>query len=151
MHWRALLLFAVASPALLAGGDAEPPETIYVAQTLSARANWTLNRRRNYRFVLHRDCYCSTPNDVEIEVRDGEVAKVTDLANGKTLDAQAHTEYPTIASLLDEIDTAVDRKPDSMHVEYDRRLGFPARVDIDFSYRMADEELRFTIEKVDIL
>lgn len=148
--FAALLSTTLAIPAVLAGGDADPPETVHFQQTLSARAGWDLNRRHNYRFTLHRDCYCASPNDVEIEVRNGEIVRVTDLAKGTELDDATRADYPTIARLFTEIDEAVARNPDSMHVEYDRHLGFPARVDIDISYRMADEELRFTIDNVEL-
>lgn len=146
-----LLLLVFLSVAAQAGGDSDRTDIVFAAETLSARDNWTLNRRTDYRFVLHRSCYCASPNDVRIEVRDGRITEVVDLASGTPLDPKLHREYPTVDELFTQIDAAIVRKPDSMHVEYDRHLGFPARVAIDFSYRMADEEIGYTIEDMELL
>ncbi len=129
-------------------GDAE---TRVVTQSLSARADWESRSPTDYRYRLRRQCYCASPNHVVVTVSGGRVASVTDSATGRHVDAAQLADYRTIDELLVEIDDAVARRPDSMHVVYDRFLGFPRTVDIDPSFRTADEEIRYAIESVVLL
>ncbi len=120
-----------------------------VHSSVSARQNWELTAPRDYRFVLDRRCYCAGPNRVRIQVRDGEIVAVEDLDTGKVLtDPASLRQYPTIDKILEQIDRAMMRHPDSLTITYDRHLGYPARVYIDYSYRMADDEIDYRISDV---
>lgn len=123
---------------------------VTASRNLSARDNWHQRNPSAYTYTLHRRCYCASPNDVRVEVAGGQVVAVTVLESGQPVDRQYLGDYRTIAELMAELDEAVTRRPDSLLIEYDRYLGFPKRVRIDFSYLMADEELDYTIEDVEI-
>jgi len=138
-----LLLFPVALPAA--------DDMITVRSTLSARQNWELSHPRNYSFVLERDGYLAGPGRVRIQVREGRVVQVEDLASGRLYtDEKTLSRYPTIDQLLALIDRAVKRNPDNLTITYDRNLGYPSRIYIDYSYRMADEEVDYRISQVKI-
>lgn len=131
-------------------GPATAAQSVVTAHsTLSARQNWELTAPRDYGFVLDRRCYCAGPNRVRIQVRDGKVAAVEDLDTGKVLtDPASLRQYPTIDQVLEQIDQAMTRHPDNLTITYDRHLGYPARVYIDYSYRMADDEVDYRISDV---
>ncbi len=150
---RAAALFAfLLLPAMDADANDDAPKPLMqVFQGLSARENWRQNPHAHYRYVLHRRCYCPAPNDVRVEVANGRVTNVTDLKSGKDLPPARLSGYASIDELIARIDAAVARKPDSMRVEYDRHMGYPKRVHIDPSYRIADDEIDFTIESVTLL
>ena len=121
------------------------------SRLLSARANWESLDHQNYRFTLRRQCYCAGPEQVIVEVADGRIAAVRDARNKQPVSTHLLGDYRTIPELFAEIDAAVPQKPDSLSIEYDRSLGYPKRVRIDFSYRMADEEIDYEIESMEIL
>ena len=125
------------------------PPVVTVHSVLGARQNWELTAPRDYRFVLERRCYCAGPNRVRIQVRDGKVVGVEDLETGQVLtDPATLRHYPTIDEILALIDRAMTRHPDNLTITYDRHLGYPARVYIDDSYRMADDEIDYRISEV---
>lgn len=126
------------------------PSIETLSSNLSARANWEQARPSRYRFVFRRQCYCALPNDVLIEVDENKVVSVRRLEDGAPVPQQQLREYPTIDQLLTQVDSAMRGHPDSLLVEYDRVQGFPKRVRIDFSYRTADDEIDYTIDRVEI-
>lgn len=131
--------------------DADDQHLVSESRLLSARANWESLDHPNYRFTLRRQCYCAGPERVIVEVANGTITAVRDARNNEPLPAHRLGDYRTIPELFAEIDAAVPQKPDSLSIEYDRSLGYPRRVRIDFSYRMADEEIDYEIESMDIL
>lgn len=143
-------LFAAVTAAAGPGADADGP-IVHDARSLSARANWEAADHPHYRYRLQRECYCAAPNDVVVQVADGRVVAVTDTQTGQPVDPAQWRGYRTVPELFAEIDDAVSRQPDSLLVEYHRTLGYPQRVRIDFSYRMADEEIDYAIASLEIL
>ena len=148
---RILLPLLLLLPPMSADASDTPKPVLHVFQGLSARDNWERNPHEHYRYTLHRQCYCPTPKDVRVEVVAGQVTRVTDLASGKDVAPRLLSAYAGIDELLARIDAAVQRRPDSLRIEYDRHLGYPKRVYIDPSYRVADDETDYRIEDVTIL
>ena len=142
---------AVGAPIARASDPVSGASVETLSSNLSARANWEQANPPRYRFVFRRQCYCALPNNVLIEVENDQVVAVRRLEDGVPVPQQQFREYPTIDHLLTEIDNAMRSHPDSLLVEYDRVQGFPKRVGIDFSYRTADDEIDYTIDRVEIL
>ncbi len=44
------------------------------------------------------------------------------------------------------IQDAINRKADSLSVQYASQFGYPTQIDIDYSSQIADEEVYLTIE-----
>ncbi len=124
-------------------------EVVTAHRTLKARENWELAHPENYSFMLERNCYCAGPRRVRVQVRQGRVVRVEDLESGERYtDEKTLRRYPTIEQLLTLIDEAMKKKPDSLTIVYDRRLGYPSRIYIDYSYRIADEEIDYRISNL---
>ncbi len=138
--------------ALLAlSGSALPAEVVRVQGASNARQKWELAHPQNYSFVLERNCYCAGPARVRVQVRQGKVVAVEDLESGRRYtDEGTLKNYPTIEDLLALIDKALQRRPDNLTITYDRRYGYPSRIYIDYSYRLADEEVDYRISQVEI-
>jgi len=145
-----LLPLVLVSVPTFASEEGGAEQRISMSFDLSARLNWEQNNPQSYRYTMHRQCYCSSPKHVTVEVSDNQVVLVTNVENGEVVDDQFIADYQTITELLAEIDDAVVRKPDSLHVEYDRHLGYPKKVRIDLSYRIADEEIDYRLEDLEI-
>lgn len=142
------ILIMLAPTSVPAGGDKATDQVISVSRTLSARANWENNDHPNYRYVMQRQCYCASPNDIEVVVAENRVIRVIDRTSGNPVPASMLGGYKTIRELFAEIDQAVERRPDSLHIEYDRHLGFPKTVRIDFSYQIGDDEIDYSLTTV---
>jgi len=141
----------LAAALLLPAGLLCAAEVVTVHNPLNARARWEASAPSDYSFVLERNCYCAAPNHVRIQVRGGKVVQVEDLQSGRRLTDEAIlAQYPTIDQLLALIDRAVQKKPDNLTITYDRHLGYPSRIYIDYSYRMADEEVDYHITEFDL-
>ena len=96
-------------------------------------------------------CYCSLPQHVRVYVSNGRVIRVTDLDNRRDItDPKLQKLYNTIPEYFALIDEAVAKRPDSMTVVYERYLGYPSKILINHSYRMADEELDFQLSDVTV-
>ena len=136
---------------LLAASTLPAAEVVTVSRSLSARQNWELAHPRDYSFVLERNCYCAGPGKVRVQVRQGRVVAVEDLQSGsRHTDEQTLRQYPTIDQLLALIDLAMERRPDNLTITYDSHLGYPSRIYIDYSYRVADDEVDYKVTDVKI-
>lgn len=56
------------------------------------------------------------------------------------------TSVPSISDLFDIVQDALDRDVASLIVSYNSALGYPTRIDIDYSEEVMDEEVDYTIE-----
>ncbi len=144
--WVTAALLAPSAVAFSA--EKSPGQIVSVYRGLHARDNWEHDPHPRYRFTLRRQCYCATPNEVRIEVRDGHISRVTDLRDGKDLPKRLWSGYPTIDEVLKTIDDAMTRRNDRLTIEYDRNGGYPKRLLIDPSYLVADDEIDYRIEDV---
>ncbi|BBD59938.1 hypothetical protein NIES2109_27300 [Nostoc sp. HK-01] len=46
---------------------------------------------------------------------------------------------------------AIARRADNIDVQYNRQLGYPTQISLDYSFQQADEELYLTIENFQAL
>ena len=106
------------------------------------RSRWQAYGLQNYVFTQNRVCYCAPPHTVDIVVQNGRVARVTSDAGEPV--ANYHPAM-TLTQMFAWIDTLQQHKPARLEVEYDARFGFPARLQLDKSVQMADDELDLRI------
>ena len=124
--------------AAAACGDATGPETALFAIN---RAKWSAQRLDTYTFDFQRSCGECLPGwviPVRITVVNGEVTSVIRIATGDTVALPAFRL--TIDSLFTELANTLARKPYRLTVAYDRTLGYPAAVTIDYDRQMVDDE-----------
>ena len=150
---RPLLYVLLALPSVGPAGTPpdDEPRIVTASSFLSARDNWEQNDYQDYRYTLEQECYCPQPKRTRVTVRAGRVTGVTDLGTGRPLSAAEAAGYPTVSGLFRLIDRSVGKRPDSMTIVYHRSLGYPERIRIDFSYRVADDELDYRLSGMEIL
>ncbi len=121
------------------------------AYGLAARALWKENSLTDYAFTFEQECYCSTPPKSRIYVVNNVVYSVRDLGANHWLKKDDLRYFKTIDQLFLLIDSTLAKQPDSIHIELDRYLGFPKRVEINPRYRIADDEINFHISDLKLL
>ena len=154
----ALALFAVAlagcpAPAEVTADAAGPPVGPGPAPSApaasrspeldAARERWEAAGLSGYEMTLRRICFCPSPDytgPFEVTVRGGELEAV---ARGGTRVDDERGE--TVEGLFDLIEDAYTRKAQSVTVEFDPELGYPANLSIDYSFQMADEEIGYMV------
>ncbi|WP_341529483.1 DUF6174 domain-containing protein [Nostoc sp. UHCC 0302] len=157
----AISAILVASLGLNTSVMSQPPIQTPQIQTVTNSSNlakFRINRRlwrrqniSNYRFTFSRSCFCfpKATEPVVIEVRNGVTTSITFKDTGKRADAELFQKYNTIPKLFNIIRDAIARRASNLTVEYDKRLGYPTQINIDYKSEVADDELFLTIESLE--
>lgn len=113
------------------------------------RQLWKKQKIRNYRFKISKSCFClpKASGPVTVTVRQGQKTYVTDVA-GKAVEPEFFNQYDTIPKLFNVIEDAIAKKASNLTVQYDPKLGYPTKINIDYDSQMADEEIYLTIESL---
>lgn len=133
--------------------------TVEIAQYKPAASNlqqlkvnrqlWREKNIKNYRYTLTRSCFCipEAREPVNITVKDGITTSIKSVATGKEVSNPEYFErYKTIPKLFNVISDAIARKASNIDVRYNPKLRYPTQINIDYSSKIADEELYLTIE-----
>ncbi len=109
---------------------------------------WEQANIYNYRITVSNSCFCipDARGPVVIQVRNGQTTSITSVATGKPVNPQFFQKYDTIPELFNVIQDAINRKASNLDVEYNAKLGYPTKINIDYSSQIADEEIFLTIE-----
>ncbi|NOT08654.1 MAG: hypothetical protein HOP28_10675 [Gemmatimonadales bacterium] len=117
-----------------------------------ARARWEAHNLGSYRFEMSRTCVCVLGGRrMEVTVHAGSVSAAADLDNNNSVEAALLTYVTTIPDLFDLIEDALGRKAAYFSAMYDPILGYPTRIDIDYSATTADDELTITVRDLAVL
>ncbi|WP_448270287.1 DUF6174 domain-containing protein [Nostoc sp. DSM 114159] len=102
----------------------------------------------NYSITVSNSCFCipDARGPVVIRVRNGQPISVTSVATGKPVNPEFFQKYDTIPELFNVIQDAINRKAFNLDVEYNAKLGYPTKINIDYNSQIADEEIFLTIE-----
>ena len=118
----------------------------------SARQNWQLNELTSYVYEIEQHCCCDAPLKAHVYVQQERVTWVENLENGQLINTpEILSRYKTIPQLFDQIDRVMAQKPDSLTVEHDRYLGFPARFLANPRFLIADDEINYRIHWLKLL
>ncbi|WP_338421770.1 DUF6174 domain-containing protein [Nostoc flagelliforme] len=109
---------------------------------------WDRANIYNYHITVSNSCFCITDarGPVVIRVRNGQPTSITSVATGQPVNPQFFQKYDTIPELFNVIQDAINRKAYNVDVEYNAKLGYPTKINIDYDSRIADEEIFLTIE-----
>ncbi len=111
-----------------------------------ARARWARTAPASYRFEFTPECFCGGGGvRVQVTVSGGVVTEARYVSTGALVDSPERDQIPTIPDLFDVIADAIDRRAVRIEATYDGTWGFPARVAIDYSANVVDEEYGFTV------
>lgn len=121
-HLRLTLLFL-----LFACGPTDPSD-VWQADLDEARSRWSTAGLADYSFHYTRSCFCP-PFVVEVEVRDGRVISVRDIA----ADSLFSVPLPdlSIPHLFVELQEFIDRRPHELTATYDSVTGAPLQFSVD--------------------
>ena len=133
----------VVAGSLLAACGGSPLLEIAQADLDAHRTLWAQRPTHDYVFVYDSRCQVCTRETVEITVVDGAIESVVGLDSDES--PEGYTRFYTIDGLFDRIQDAIDRDADWLRSDYDRDLGYPAHVAIDYESNAIDEEWGFTI------
>ncbi|WP_412070317.1 DUF6174 domain-containing protein [Rubrivirga sp. IMCC43871] len=126
-------------PPMLPGG----PAAVRSPDLDAAMAKWADAELDAYTMTLRRMCFCPTPDytgPFSVTVRDGEVATVR--LDGATVPAERGMSVEDLFELLED---AYAREAEVVEVSFDPDLGYPSAINIDYSSRMADEEIAYGV------
>lgn len=126
--------------ALLASacGDSTGPDS----DLQSARARWDQKKPAAYSYTVHRGCFCppEARGPVTVVIRNGAVESRRYIDTGALVPDTYAQSFPTVEELFAQIDTLKAQRPVKLEITYDPVYGFPTLIDVDISFRLADEE-----------
>ncbi len=105
---------------------------------------WEAYALEDYSMLQSRTCFCiDGGRSFLISVRSGRIAGVVDPADGSVLAQDRWGAFMTIPDLFALVRSIDTTNIASLQVSYDARYGYPVRVFVDPSPRIADEEYGF--------
>lgn len=153
-HGFYLLLFMLMpafGQAAVEGYHAVDPDWRQIRPGISARHSWQQNAIDDYRYRLTVQCLCGLHGASEVYVIGGRVVKVED-ENGRARPLSlADIRHLSVPGLFALIDRYAAQQPDRMSWRLHRTLGYPERIVVDPSYRLADDELDYRISSLQLL
>jgi hypothetical protein len=136
-----VLLWVAALPSAACSDPLGPEQ-----ETLNTnRAAWATAAIADYRYTSREFCFCGpeTLRPVSIEVRGGQISSATYEDDGTTVVEPRLSQLRTIDGWFNVIQDAIDREAYSLEAAYDRVLGYPTSVQIDYIEFAVDEEYGF--------
>lgn len=122
-----------------------------IRDLVAARARWNLRGAANYTIRGSTNCFCVYGGQVvDVAVTNGVVTGVTLVATNTAVPSELAAGFRSVEQLFDVIDEAIRKDAQRLEVEYDADRGFPTRLWIDWSDRIADEEYGFNITAVTV-
>jgi hypothetical protein len=111
------------------------------------RARWRGRHVQSYTYEYRRGCFCGVYGLVRLHVANGAVVAVTPIDAYISPLVDPLTAFPTVDELFDVVIDAADRA-DDLRVTYDRDLGYPTSISIDYDVKYADDEIFHSAEKL---
>lgn len=108
----------------------------------SHRAQWEATGITTYSYDYHKQCECLSVEvqPVRIDVEAGSVVRVALQSGAQPLGSLTEGLFPTIDALFDQIDEAAGKNAASLVVTYDRALGYPTLISVDYRRDVVDDE-----------
>lgn len=122
-------------------------------QLLRNWQKWREQNISNYRYTLRVSCFCTpeVTQPVIVEVRNGKVASIVSASTRKPVNPEFFKEYDSVPKAFNLVRDAIAKDAYRLSVTFNSTLGYPTKVNIDYSAQMADEERAFTIEKLEVI
>jgi hypothetical protein len=118
---------------------------------------WQNNKTENYAITIDKRCYCPQgfyPANVVVAKDTVKHAFYPDNKEPIPIDSLTNSNttvyselYPTVDELFDIIIDASQRNADKLDVTYHDKIGYPEKIDIDYSRGVADDEITYIISE----
>jgi hypothetical protein len=117
----------------------------------AARQQWTAQSVTAYSFTWARTCFCyeDVTRPTRIDVLDGQIANAFFVDDGEPVTEATRRLLGTVDTTFDELQGAIDRNASQLRQEFDETRGFPTKVFIDYSERIADDEMAFQLSDLE--
>lgn len=132
-------------PALLAlavlAGCADP--TGPRDELADARRRWASLGFSMYGYSLQQQCFCwaELAGPIALTVANDSVTSA--VYKGAPLRPDLVPQLPTVEDLFDIVQDALDKRADRLEVTYHRAAGYPTRIEVDYRFGMADDEVTY--------
>jgi hypothetical protein len=141
--WACMVLIAGLTPEAIALTQAELD---------LQRAKWNLQGISNYDYTLGQQCFCGPiVNPARVSVRSDIITLVRDPATMAVVPPPYTDVYKPVEELFDFLQTGLDLSAHTLSADFDLQLGYPRRIDFDFSQVLADDEGVFTASSLSIV
>ena len=128
-------------------------EDIHTAKTsfLANKQVWDALGWENYDYTVQRQCFCPAPyvKKMRVHVRAGKVVSAVTVEDNLAVDAKILSDLKTINDWFALINKELQRPAEIVDVKYQSQFGYPLRIHIDISRRVADDEQVIVISQVD--
>ncbi len=141
-----ILMISVSACSMLNGGDTDVTTNL---------EKWQNSKAENYTITIDRLCYCPQgfyPANVVVEKDTVKHALNPDTNEPIPIDSLTNSNitvyselYPTVNELFEIIKDALQRDAEKLDVTYNDEIGYPEKIDIDYSRGVADDEITYII------
>lgn len=148
-----LILFVTTAWFFVLPETGRSPEMLALGERNEAMlAEWSARRPGEYRYVVERNCNCSSDytRPYAVSFVDG----VHTVGWFRSLREEADLATPPDAVLVEDLFALIQRasaEADVLEVSYSARFAHPTRVVIDWSAEAADDEQRFDVRDFEVL
>jgi hypothetical protein len=111
---------------------------------------WEANGGPTYQFVQQRLCFCVSESTapVTVTVMGNSVVQRRYTLDNSIVPLQWASLWGTVDDLFRTIDDALKNNAYSILATYDRKLGYPTHIAIDYRTGVADDELSITASQL---
>lgn len=105
---------------------------------------WRAYGLRSYVFEQLRNCFCVHGGiPFKIYIQNEQIVQITNKATGEALDSNDFHLFKTVPQLFEFLESIDADSVAVFNVQFHPRFGFPNFIYVDFSERIADEEMGF--------
>lgn len=118
------------------------------------RSLWQKSGIKNYRMMVDLQIYGYRPliGKFIISVRQGRAESIKHADTGELVaEPELFEKYDTVEKIFSLIEAAEKRSPDKFEVEYEPKLGYPKKVNLDYSFSGSDDEFSFRVSQFEVL
>ena len=140
-----LMVMLVNIMPISANGNNDSP---LIQELKENRQLWRSQNLKNYQYIYQQQCFCPSPSNTPLKVSIKN-DKITQVVNLNSEQLVTDLTFPkTIEELFKIIKDAIQRNADEILITYDKTLGYPNRIAIDYQKILADEEITYTVENL---
>ena len=126
----------------------ENTDSPLVQELQENRQLWRSQQLKNYQYIYQQRCFCVPPSNTPLKV-SVKNDKITQVVNLNTDQRLTDLTFPkTIDQLFNIIQDAIQRNADEILITYDKTLGYPNRIAIDYQRILADDEITYIVENL---